>query len=215
MYGPLWFASSEKAKRCLTGILLLYCPETVRAGGRSEPLPLSHIRELTLLCDADRGRCTRRVEAMSSTRCATQDSLVRSSPQLLRILSHHAVSGRLAILFWNSMSHFDDPNFQAWLQQRDEVMMNAFNESVQDKVTEQTQIIQREARERYDSLVASTSTLELAKNAALKSALHRISVLQAAVPNHQQSSVEHRLHGTAQASSITTWALRTHTIFVL
>lgn len=43
-------------------------------------------------------------------------------------------------------------------------------------------------------------------DAALKSALHRISVLQAAVPNHQQSVVEHRLHGTAQASIITTWA---------
>lgn len=104
------------------------------------------------------------------------------------------------------MSHFDDPTFQAWLQQRDEIMMKAFNESIQDKATERTQMIQIEAQERYDHLVAKTSKLELAKDAALKNALERLSVLQAEVTKDQRNLVDHGLRDTTQRSASTTWA---------
>lgn len=80
------------------------------------------------------------------------------------------------------MDHVDDPVFQAWLQRRNEAMMKAFDESIRVRVTERTQMIETEAQERYQNLVATTSTLQQAKEAELKSALERLSVLHTATP---------------------------------
>lgn len=105
------------------------------------------------------------------------------------------------------MSGLDDPAFQAWIQQRDEAMVNAFHETLQTKVTEQTREIERQARERFDALVASTSKLQVTKDIALKDALRKIDELQEAVRIRQQDVVDRRARDGDHRTNTVRWAI--------
>lgn len=113
------------------------------------------------------------------------------------------------------MSGFDDPAFQAWIQQRDEAMVNAFHETLQTKVTEQTREIERQARERFDALVASTSKLQVTKDIALKDALRKIDELREAVRTRQQDVVQCRAHDGDHRTNTVRWAIQKSTVFGL